>query len=345
MSHSPHTHAPQAPTQGASAHAELDGEADKPPSAERALSERSALVAIQRGLERAGQALDLSDDCAWLLGSTQSGLSLTTDALVEGVHFSRSLDSPEQIGRQAAVVNLSDLAASGAWPVALLWSLTLPPELSESDLSALSAGFAARCAQFDASLLGGNICVRPGPLELHVSALGAPLSARGPIGRSGASVGDGVYVTGALGSRALGYLEPSPARRALRHKWRPHLPEARALCQWGQVSAMMDISDGLLIDLSRLTEASGLGAQLDSHLIPLAPEAIALAHSPKELLEAALSGGEDYVLLFTSPYEPPPALGCVRVGTTTRALGLWVDGVLSEPRGYLHGAPPPSLIT
>jgi len=339
MSHSSHTSSFQDQTTDVSPTSEPDGEPEKPPSAQQGLSEREALEAIQRGARRAGQQIDTRDDCAWLRLSAQPGLTLTTDALVEGVHFSARYDSFEQIGRQAAVVNLSDLASSGAWPLALLWSLSLPPSLSTRDLSALSEGFVSRCAQYNAQLLGGNICIRPGPLELHVSAIGAPSASRGLVSRSGAQVGDGVYVSGALGSRALGYLNPTPARRALRHRWRPHLHESRALCQWGGVSAMMDVSDGLLIDLTRLLEASELGAQIHTGLLPLSREASALVDDEAELLEAALSGGEDYVLLFTAPTAPPEALGCTRIGSTQRALGLWVDGAITEPRGYLHGAP------
>ena len=340
MSHSLHTRSTQAQSTDVSQTSEPDGEPEKPPSAQQTLSERAALDAIQRGARRAGQQIDARDDCAWLRLSAQPGLTLTTDALVEGVHFHCRYDSFEQVGKQAAVVNLSDLASSGAWPVALLWSLSLPPHLTVNDLSALSEGFVSRCAQFDAELLGGNICIRPGPLELHVSAIGAPSAARGPVSRAGARVGDGIYVSGALGSRALGYLNPTPDRRALRHRWRPHLFESRALCQWGEVSAMMDVSDGLLIDLTRLLEASELGAQVNTALLPLSHEARALADSEDELLEAALSGGEDYVLLFTSPTDPPESLGCTRIGSVQRALGLWVDGALTEPRGYLHGTLP-----
>jgi len=337
-----HPHPRAARPQAQEPSAELEGEPDKPPSAEepsalsRGLGELSALNAIRGGLMDAGHELDTSDDCAWLALSERPGLILTTDALVEGLHFDLALDSFAQVGEQAAVVNLSDLASSGAWPLGLLWSLSLPPSIREEELRAMSEGFGRRCAEFDAPVLGGNICIRPGALELHVSALGAPLSDQGRIGRSGAQLGDGLYVSGALGSRALGYLDPSPARRALRHQWRPHLREAEGLCRWGQVNAMMDISDGLLIDLSRLLTASGVGAELSREALPHCAEAQRLAHSADELSEAALSGGEDYVLLFTSPSRPPAALGCAWIGQIVSTEGISLNGERVTPRGYLH---------
>lgn len=344
MSNTPHTLV-TTQTHSSDSALESDGEPDKPPSIVNLLNENSALLSIKRGFKRAGQKIDTSDDCAWLALHAHPGLVLTTDALIEGLHFDLTYDQYKQVGQQAAIVNLSDLASSGSKPIGLLWSLSLPDSIQATELEELSEGFALRCAQFATPICGGNLCFRPGPLEIHVSAFGIPFSSRGRITRTGAQVGDGIYVTGPLGARALGYLDPTPERRALRHKWRPHLHEARVLSEWGAVTAMMDISDGLLIDLDRLLQASNVGAHLQTNLLPYCQQSKALAHSDDELKEAALSGGEDYVLLFTSAQEPPTSIECVRIGTCLQALGLWVDGALSPPKGFLHRAFPSTFTT
>jgi len=315
--------------------------AEEPPSRVEG-GERALLAAVVRALKAWGHAIDHGDDCALMppLGGAQL---LTTDALAEGVHFDLAWDTLEQVGAQAAVVNLSDLAASGGAPRGLLWSLSLPPALSADQVEALAWGFAKVAARWGAPVLGGNLCVRPGPLEVHVTALGAAPAAR--LHRRGARPGDGVFVTGALGARALGYLEPSEASRALRHLWRPHLPEAAALVSWGAVTAMMDISDGLLLDAHRLAEESDVALALESPLLPICPRMSALASSPPVALRAALRGGEDYVLLFTAPGAPPPEAHATRVGAclAPRPGGARVtlDGAPAAPEGYEHalGAP------
>lgn len=249
---------------------------------------------------------DFTDDCAYL---HKEKLLITTDALCEGIHFDLQWDSLYQVGRQAAIVNLSDLAASGGSALALFWNISAPPTWSTSHYQELAKGFASIAHQYQASVLGGNLCVRSGPLEVTVTALGKVEKNR--IHRSGAQVGDWVYLTGSLGRSALGYLDPTPLNRNLRHQWRPHLEEAAFLTQWGQVSAMMDLSDGLALDAQRLAQTSGVQIDLSAHLIPwdscLSQASPSLKLTP---LEIALTGGEDYVLLFTSsqkitPQNPP----------------------------------------
>jgi thiamine-monophosphate kinase len=310
---------------------------EEPPSIE-GRDERSLLAAVVRSLKAWGHSLDHSDDCALLAPLPRPQL-VTTDALAEGVHFDLSWDSFEQVGAQAAVVNLSDLAASGGRPQALIWSLSLPPTLSVAEVESLSWGFARVAARWEAPVVGGNLCVRPGPLELHVTALGAVPHQR--LHRRGARHGDGVFVTGPLGARALGYLEPSEAARALRHQWRPHLQESAALSAWGEVTAMMDISDGLLLDAQRLAEASEVTLHLETPLLPVCARMSALASSQEVALRAALSGGEDYVLLLTSPSHPPPEVNATRVGRVERAgragaPRLTLDGAPASPLGYQH---------
>ena len=218
--------------------------------------DEAALVsAIGDELRRAGRPADLSDDCAFLRGATQL---VTTDTLIEGVHFQLDLDTLAQVGAQAAVQNLSDLAASGGGAGWLVWSLCLPPNLRTLEaVRALTRGFAETAAQNSATVVGGNLSRMPGPLTVAVTA-GGPLAGKRPLTRSGALPGDGVYLTGALGDAALGVVEPTPAHRAARHAWRPHLAEAAILANDPGVTACMDISDGLLLDGARLAKASGV---------------------------------------------------------------------------------------
>jgi thiamine-monophosphate kinase len=258
-------------------------------------------------LAAAGRPADLSDDCAALNGPTAL---VTTDTLVEGVHFDLRHDTPAQVGAQAAVQNLSDLAASGGGPGWMLWSLLLPRERrTEAFVAELTAGFAQTCARFDARVVGGNLSSTPGPLAIVVTA-GGPLVGERPLTRTGARPGELVFVTGPLGDAALGVFEP--ARRAARHAWRPHLAEAAVIARAGTVTACMDISDGLLIDADRLARASGVTLAFDARAVPLGPACAALPDAERGL-RLALTGGEDYVLLFTAP-RAPKGLVCHAIG-------------------------------
>ena len=284
-------------------------------------------------------AIDYRDDCAALPTERLSGRAdtlFTTDAICEGVHFDLTWDSYRQIGAQAAVVNLSDLASSGARPQALLWSLSLSERVSHEEVREVARGFGEIAGQWSCPVIGGNICVRSGPLEIHVTAIGSP--ERRMLTRVGARPGDAIYVTGTLGDRALGYLDPTSNTRELRHRWRPHLSEAYALSRWGHVSAMLDISDGLLVDLERLARVNQVCASITQALIPLS-DAVR-AHPLGE--RAALEGGEDYVLLFTAPPDipPPPSANASLIGHCDARGGdmplLMLDGAACEGRGHLY---------
>ena len=261
---------------------------------------------------------DYSDDCAVFMPPRDRTLLITTDALAQGVHFDLHWDSLKEIGVQAAVVNLSDLAASGAEPLALLWSLSIPKTMQLEDLGQLAEGFALISSLTECPVIGGNVLSRDGGLEIHVTAIGAAYHT--PITRRGAQPGDYVYVTGELGLRALGYLYPSRESRTLRHQWRPHLAESRTLSLWGEVTAMIDVSDGLIIDASRLAESSQVMIELDTSIIPTPNEerlnVLPQALSLENIRKAALYGGEDYVLLFTAPADcpPPQEVNAIKIG-------------------------------
>ncbi|MBU0552554.1 thiamine-phosphate kinase [Myxococcota bacterium] len=293
------------------------------------MNEASLLDSIARALASEGLRPDLSDDCAL---APPTAL-LTTDALVEGVHFDLATTSARRVGAQAAVCNLSDLAASGGGPGWLLWSLIVPPRWSPALIEEMTGGLAAVARAQGAEILGGNLARVEGPGVLSVTA-GGPLLGAAPLRRRGARVGDGVYVTGPLGEAALGLRFQDEMAQAARHAWRPHFAEAAALVSWGGASSAMDISDGLLLDLDRLCRLNGLGADLDAAAIPTSTLYRARLGDD---LELALSGGEDYVLLFTA--STPPPIG-VRVGVCVAGEGLTLNGSAISPRGWDHFAEP-----
>lgn len=293
---------------------------------EDGLNEASLLDSITEALAAEGLNPDLSDDCAFV---EERGALVSTDALVEGVHFDLNLTSPRRVGAQAAVCNLSDLAASGGAAGWLVWSLIMPPSWDAALISELTRGFAATARAHGAEVLGGNLARTTGPGVISVT-VGGPIVGDRPLLRRGARLGDGIYVTGPLGDAALGLRDEDEEAQRARHGWRPHLKEAAALARWGHVTAAMDISDGLLLDLDRLCQLNGLGAALEAGLIPTSD---LYRQRLGDDLNLALSGGEDYVLLFTTPHAPPVG---ARIGRCVSAPGLTLDGEPTSPRGWDH---------
>ena len=262
------------------------------------------------------------DDAAVLAAPDGRQLLLTVDAAEDGVHFDRALHSPEDIGRRAVAAAASDLAAMGGRPLGFLVSLTAPAEDRgedgeedrEEDAAALRVSRAAsrRASEIGAPVVGGNLTAGA-RLALHVTVLGAMAEGSAPLLRSGARPGDGVFVSRPLGGAALGLAflrrrgeesaRRSPDEAAALRKHldpEPRLALGEALAASGSVSAAMDLSDGLALDLHRLAEASGAGVLLETDRIPVAPSGAA---APDRALHAALFGGEDYELLFTGADE------------------------------------------
>jgi thiamine-monophosphate kinase len=261
------------------------------------IARRLRPLAIARG------ALALTDDAALLDPSPGQQLVLAKDAMVAGVHFLPD-DPPGQIAQKLLRVNLSDLAAMGAAPIGYLLALARPPEITDEWLAEFCSGFAADNAAFGVALLGGDTVSTPGPLTLSLTAIGeVPRGAA--LLRGGAKPGDDVWVSGTLGDAALGLkvlrgeLDPvGPTRAALIERYRlpqPRLALGQALR--GIASAAIDISDGLVADLGHILEVSGVGAELWADALPLS----AAARDLPGAREAALSGGDDYELLFTAP--------------------------------------------
>jgi thiamine-monophosphate kinase len=260
-------------------------------------------------------ALGLRDDAALIDGPDGQQYILTADAIVEGVHF-LSDDPPAQVAQKLLRVNLSDLAAKGAVPVGYLLVTALPRAHDEAWLEAFAAGLAADQASFGIALLGGDSTATDGPATLSITALGRVASGRAVL-RSGARPGDGVYVSGTLGDAALGLQAlrgelpgiAGGARDFLAERYRlpqPRLSLGQRLV--GIAHAMLDISDGLVADLGHIVEASGVGAVIEAALLPLSPAARAVVAADPLRLSAALSGGDDYELLFTAAAEADAAL-------------------------------------
>jgi thiamine-monophosphate kinase len=263
-----------------------------------------------RPLATARGALDLTDDAALLDPTPAHQQVLTKDAMVAGVHFLAD-DPPGQIAQKLLRVNLSDLAAMGAAPLGYLLALARAKAISDDWLGEFCAGLAADNAAFGISLLGGDTVSTPGPLTLSLTAIGeAPAGAA--LLRRGAAPGDDVWVSGTLGDAALGLQVlqgmldvTEPARAFLIERYRlprPRLALGQALR--GLASAAIDVSDGLVADLGHILEVSGVGAEVHAGALPLSDAARGLPGAR----DAALSGGDDYELLFTAPPDRRAAL-------------------------------------
>ena len=257
---------------------------------------------------------------------------MTTDSLVEDVHFRRDWTDWESLGHKSLAVNVSDLAAMGAIPKLAVISLGLDGDERVGDLQALYRGLGALARRHGMAIAGGDIVRSPLGLILHVTALGETRGRR-VLTRSGANAGDLIGVTGTLGAsaaglRLLGLDAADPRRRAATADQliEAHLrPEPRvalgaALLENGATSAM-DLSDGLLGDLPKILAASGVSARLDEGAIPVAAAVRALF--PDEWIELALRGGEDYELLFTAPRRAWDAIedAARQAGGTVTAIG------------------------
>lgn len=271
-------------------------------------------------------ALDLLDDAGLLLPPPGRELVLAADAMVETVHFLPG-DPPETIGAKLLRVNLSDLAAMGATPLAYLLTLAAPRSTPDPWFAAFAAGLAADQAHFGLTLLGGDTTSTPGPLTLSLTILGhvAPGAA---IRRTGAQPGDEIWVTGTIGDGALGLAAlrgtlPDPGGTLAR---RYRLPEPRlGIARSGLVHACIDVSDGLIQDLGHLCRAAGLGAEIEASAVPLSPAARAAGPA---CLEARLTGGDDYELLMAVAPEHAPMLAAhaAQLATPLTRIGRFIPG-------------------
>ena len=274
-------------------------------------------------------ALGLKDDAALLDLSPGCQMVATTDAIVAGIHFFPD-DPPELIAKKLVRVNVSDLAAKGAKPLACLLALTLPRGTTPVWLDAFAKGLAEDCAAYSMPLVGGDTTATDGPLTLALTALGEVPTGQASL-RSGAKIGDRIFVTGTIGDGALG-LEvakggladlATPLRDHLLHRYRVPEPKITlGMALRGVAHAATDISDGLLADLGHICETSSVAADIQAAMVPMSDGVqIALAKDPA-LLARVLAGGDDYELLFTA--DPDDSDKIVEAGV---AAGVSVTGI------------------
>ena len=248
----------------------------------------------------------IGDDCAVTTIASGEVLLTTTDLLIEDIHFKQQWTELAVLGRKAVSVNVSDLAAMGAEPRFLFLSLAIPDCFELTSLDQLLTGFLAACADYGAVLAGGDTCRSASGLTLSVTAQGvAPES--GWIGRDGAHENEGIYLTGTVGDSALALNQLQsgevPDQALLQRHNDPiaRVAVGRALAKAGIPTAMIDISDGLLGDLEHILVASDVGAAIELENLPLSPGFERELKRDSALLDLALTGGEDYELLFTAP--------------------------------------------
>lgn len=271
--------------------------------------------------------IGIGDDAAVVRWSGDRDLVVTTDTVTDQVDFILAETDPALVGHKALGVNLSDLAAMAAEPVAVVVSLVLPRDGGGNGRDAkelaveLYRGLIPLAEQFNVAIAGGDINTWDGPLAITLTAFGR-VTERGPLTRSGARPGDFLLVTGALGGSILG--------RHLRVE--PRVREALLLNERYELTAGMDISDGLTLDASRLAAASSCGVALRLDSVPISGDAVELAERDgKTPLEHALGDGEDFELLFAAAPEVAEqivrdqALGVpvTIIGKCVESPGLW----------------------
>jgi len=294
----------------------------------------------------------IGDDAA-VLSSPPAGAQLVacTDQIVDGVDFRLGEHDGADIGYKAMAINLSDIAAMGATATAALVTLSLPEQDPTETAGAIYEGILEAAAQYGIAIAGGDLTVYEGPLAISVTLLGTVVT---PWLRSGANVGDALFVTGQLGGSLLGrHLRPHP-----------RIELASWLRQHVEVTAAIDISDGFSLDLDRLCAASRVGVELDLDRLPISPAATARSEQTgRSAHQHAWSDGEDFELIFTcSPGDadrledlarqrgmsgngPGDVAAVTRVGTIVSRTGLWKklpEGKFERvfPQGYVHGELP-----
>ena len=308
---------------------------------------------LARDFEGAG---GLQSDNAFLPADARHDLVVKTDTIVAGVHFLAD-DLPGRIAAKALRVCLSDLAAGGATHFVYQLSLALPSNWDEAWVAAFAKGLAADQRRFGIVLCGGDTVVTPGPLTITVTAFGRVARGRG-VTRAGARAGDELWVTGTIGDGALGLLAARGALPALSARQRAHLedryrrPQPR--CALGPllpgiVTAMADVSDGLLADAGHVADASRLSVAIERDDVPLSPAARAAVTADPRLWANVLGGGDDYELVMAVPLRRRAALQAaakavglriMRIGRFARGSGISVTAggrAIEAPRkGYVH---------
>ena len=302
----------------------------------------------------------IGDDTAVTAITERRCLLLTIDTLTEGVHFDRRYFPPYYIGRKAVTVSVSDIAAMGGMPLYLLTAIALPAGTEEAFIEELYRGIKDSIEDYDIYLVGGNT-VKADRLSITTTLAGEAEKDE-ILYRSGAKPGNTIYISGTTGGSGLGLkLLKERGLAALRDDStadcvKSHLNPtarvelARRIAKMGLATAMIDVSDGLIRDLRHILDSSGTGATIDCARLPLPEGLRAYPMEDKARLELALTGGEDYELLFTAPPEAEEQIGGIAdelsiditpigIITDETTLKRTVDGEAIEPKrldGYQH---------
>jgi thiamine-monophosphate kinase len=316
------------------------------------LPEKALIAEIRRMTKSSKSAVraGIGDDCAILRTGPGRENLVTTDFSLEGVHFRRNWHSADSVGHRCLARGLSDIAAMGGDPEAAFLSLALPRELPQLWVKGFLHGLMSLAEKFRVTLAGGDTAESPDGILADIVVVGSVPKGKSVL-RSGARTGDRIFVSGELGGSAAAVLQMTDKpkmklnpRDYPRHFYpEPRIALGRILREKGFASAMIDTSDGLSSDLAHLCEESGVGAEVDTALIPRAK----VGRSARQVdLDLALHGGEDYELLFTvvPGKRVPPQIAGIRVtqiGRITHSRKMYIreDAGLKyelEARGWEH---------
>ncbi len=260
-----------------------------------------------------GVVYGIGDDCAVIGPFGDRVLLVTTDLLIENVHFILDRIPPEHIGEKSIAVNLSDIAAMGGLPRHTFVSIAVPRLFPARVLNGIYGGIKSACKAYGVNLLGGDTSSSPGGLFINVTAIGET-NKDSVMYRRGARVGDRIYVCGTLGGSVAGLKilkgeipaapEQWPSLVLMHTRPRALIKEGLTIGSCGMATAMIDISDGLVADLGHVCEESKVGAEVQEDSLPISEDLLSLGKQYHvDVTEYALTGGEDYALLVTVPPE------------------------------------------